>query len=182
ATLLNHVVFASPSNDAAKALLARTYDQLGYQAESGPWRDVYLTGAQELRHGIRHTSTTAGATDLLNNIPLDQFFTAMATRLNGPKADGDDMTINFVFTDVGQTFVVRLENAVLHHKEAAAEPHADATVRLTRGFWLKLITKQVSVKDLALSDEVHVEGSSLKLVSFFRLLDEPNENFAIVTP
>ena len=35
----------------AKALLAAAYDQLGYQAESGPWRDVYLTGALELRQG-----------------------------------------------------------------------------------------------------------------------------------
>ncbi len=51
AELLNHVVFAEPGNDNAKQLLARVYDQLGYQAESAPWRDFYLTGAYELRHG-----------------------------------------------------------------------------------------------------------------------------------
>ena len=61
----------------------------------------------------------------------------MATRLNGPKADGKQLTINFVFKDVGETIVVRVENAVLHHKEAAADPGADATVTLTRAFWLK---------------------------------------------
>jgi len=182
ATLLNHVVFADSGNDAAKGLLARTYDQLGYQAESGPWRDVYLSGAQELRHGIRPTVATAAATaDILNNIPLDKFFTAMATRLNGPKADGTELTINFVFKDVGTTVVVRLENAVLHHKEAVADPHADATVTVTRDFWLKLVTKQASIKDIVLSDDLQVEGSRLKLVSFFRLLDDPDPSFPIVT-
>lgn len=51
ATLLNHLVFAQPANTEAKALLARNFDQPGYQAESGPWRDIYLTGAKELRRG-----------------------------------------------------------------------------------------------------------------------------------
>jgi alkyl sulfatase BDS1-like metallo-beta-lactamase superfamily hydrolase len=52
AELLNHLVFAQSDNASAKALLANTYDQLGYQAESGPWRDVYLAAAYELRHGV----------------------------------------------------------------------------------------------------------------------------------
>ena len=52
ATLLDHLVFAQPDDKAASELLARVYDQLGYRAESGPWRDFYLTGAQELRHGV----------------------------------------------------------------------------------------------------------------------------------
>jgi alkyl sulfatase BDS1-like metallo-beta-lactamase superfamily hydrolase len=182
ATLLNHLVFVSPHNTAAKQLLAQVYDQLGYQAEAGPWRDIYLTGAQELRHGVHETDTLATAEDILNNIPLDQFFVAMATRLNGPKADGKDVTVNFVFRDVGKTFVVRVENAVLHHKETAADPNADATVTLTRPFWIKLVTKQTSAKDLFLSDELHVEGNRLKLLSFFSLLDDPDRDFAIVTP
>ncbi len=45
AEVLNHLVFAEPENEKAKALLAQTYDQLGYQSESGPWRNVYLTAA-----------------------------------------------------------------------------------------------------------------------------------------
>ena len=50
--MLKHVVFANPNNKAAKDLLADTYEQLGYQAESGPWRWVYLQGAYELRNGV----------------------------------------------------------------------------------------------------------------------------------
>jgi alkyl sulfatase BDS1-like metallo-beta-lactamase superfamily hydrolase len=175
-------VFAAPGNNAAKDLLARAYDQLGYQAESGPWRDVYLTGAQELRHGVRPTGTLAGAADILNNIPLDQFFTAMATRLNGTRANGKEITVNFVFKDVGATIVVRLENAVLHHKETKEDPHADATLTLTRPFWVKLVTKQASIKDLVFSDDLHVAGSRMKLFTLFSLFDDPDGNFPIVTP
>jgi len=182
ATLLNQLIFADPGNTKAKDALARAYDQLGYRAESGPWRDVYLTGAQELRHGVHGRDLTGAAGDIMQNIPLDLFFTAMATRLNGPAADGKDMTFNFVFKDVGKTFVLHLENAVLHHREATADPHADATVTLTRDFWFKLLTKQVSIPDLLLSDDLQVVGSRLQLVGFFRLLDDPNPAFPIVTP
>ena len=182
ATLLDHLVFAEPGNDKAKGLLARTYDQLGYRAEAGPWRDVYLTGAQELRHGVQQRDLLGVAGDIMKNIPLDMYFAAMATRLDGPRADGKEMTFNFVFKDVGKTIVVRLQNAVLHHKEAPAAPHADATVTLTRDFWLKLVTKQASIKDLVFSNDLDVDGSRLTLLSFFRLLDDPDGNFAIVTP
>ncbi len=50
--VLKHVVFANPDNADAKNLLADSYEQLGYQAESGPWRSVYLQGAYELRNGV----------------------------------------------------------------------------------------------------------------------------------
>ena len=52
AELMKHAVFANPSNTEAKNLLADAYEQLGYQAESGPWRSVYLQGAFELRNGV----------------------------------------------------------------------------------------------------------------------------------
>jgi alkyl sulfatase BDS1-like metallo-beta-lactamase superfamily hydrolase len=181
ATLLDHVVMAAPGHAAATDLLARTYDQLGYQAESGPWRDVYLSGAQELRHGVRPRDLIAGAENILDTIPLDLFFAAMATRVNGPEADGEDLTVNFVFTDVEQTFVLRLHNAVLHHREAPPDPHAAATVRLTRATWLGLVTRRLSIPTLLVSDDFTVEGSRLKLLSFFRMLDEPNVDFPIVT-
>ena len=131
---------------------------------------------------MRRARTLPGALDILNNIPLDLFFTAMATRLNGASAEGKEITVNFVFKDVGTTIVVRLENAVLHHKQTAEDPHADVTVTLTRAFWIKLVTKQTSLKDLFSSDDLHVEGDRIKLFSLFSMFDAPDENFPIVTP
>lgn len=49
---MSKVVFADPNNQQARNLEADALEQLGYQAESGPWRNFYLTGAQELRNGV----------------------------------------------------------------------------------------------------------------------------------
>ncbi|MEX2207717.1 MAG: alkyl sulfatase dimerization domain-containing protein [Myxococcota bacterium] len=183
ATLLDHLVFAAPSDAEAKELLARAYDQLGYVAESGPWRSVYLTGAWELRHGApTQAAGVANAMGLLRAVPLEYFFTAMATRVNGTDAAGKPMTLNFTFTDVGETHVLALENGVLQHRKADADPKADVTVKLTRDFFLRLTTGQAGLRDLIFSDDLNVEGSRMQLLSFFSLLERPDGLFPIVTP
>jgi alkyl sulfatase BDS1-like metallo-beta-lactamase superfamily hydrolase len=184
AELLNHLVFAEPDNAAARELLASTYDQLGYRAESGPWRDVYLTAAYELRHGTQGPPLDPkSAGGLLRHLPADRFFTAMATRLNGPDAEGKELKINFVFTDLGETHLVTLENSVLHHRrQDAADPDANATMRLTRDFLVRMVTGEAGLRDMIFSGEVDVEGSRLDLLSFFSLLDRPDGAFPIVTP
>jgi alkyl sulfatase BDS1-like metallo-beta-lactamase superfamily hydrolase len=183
AMVMNHVVFADPDDGEARELLARAYDQLGYQAESGPWRDVYLSGAHELRHGVTAPAVeTAGIMGLLRHLPLDRFFDAMAARVIGPKAEGKDVVLNFVFTDLGVTHVLELSNGVLHHREREADPAAGATVRLTHEFLLRLSTGQAGLRELVFSDDLHVEGSRVALLEFFTLLDRPDGRFPIVTP
>jgi alkyl sulfatase BDS1-like metallo-beta-lactamase superfamily hydrolase len=183
ATLLNHVVFAEPANAAAKALLASVYDQLGFRAESGPWRDVYLTGAYELRNGAQGSALDPRrAVGLLRNTSVEQFLDSMSVRLDGPGADGKRLKFNFVFTDVGETHVLEVENAVLHHRQAEPVADADATVRLTRDLLVRLGIGDAGVKELVMSDAFDVEGSRLKLLSFLSLLDKPDGQFAIVTP
>lgn len=184
ATLLDHLVFAAPDDREARELLAASYDQLGYRAESGPWRDVYLSGAYELRHGAPETPAVdlAGALDLLRETPLDAMFAALAVRLDGPQAEGRRHTFNFVFTDVGETHVLEVENAVLRHRRDEPAPGADATVRLTRELWLRLATGQAGLRELVFSDELAVEGSRLELLRFLGLFGRPSGAFPIVTP
>jgi alkyl sulfatase BDS1-like metallo-beta-lactamase superfamily hydrolase len=183
ATLLDHLVFAEPANMRARELLARVYEQLGYQAESGPWRDVYLTGALELRAGVQGTNADPRrAVGLLRSTPVEQFLDSMTVRIDGPAADGKRFKFNFVFTDVGETHVLELENAVLHHQQAQPAVDADATVRLTRDLLLRLGIGDAGLKELVMSDELQVDGSRLKLLSFLSLLDKPDGRFAIVTP
>lgn len=183
ATLLDHLVFAEPANERAKELLARVYEQLGYQAESAPWRDVYLTGALELRSGGQGSAADPRrALGLLRSTPVERFLDSMTVRIDGPAADGKRFKFNFVFTDVGETHVLELGNGVLHHRQAEPAADADATVRLTRDLLLRLGIGDVGLKELVMSDELQVDGSRLKLLSFLSLLDRPDGRFAIVTP
>jgi alkyl sulfatase BDS1-like metallo-beta-lactamase superfamily hydrolase len=124
----------------------------------------------------------ASARGLLEHLPLDLFFAAMATRLDGPGAAGKRLVINFVFTDLGETFVLTLENAVLHHERREADPGAGVTLRLTKDFFLDLTTGQAGLRDMIFSDDLEVDGSRTELLSFFSLLDQPDGRFAIVTP
>jgi alkyl sulfatase BDS1-like metallo-beta-lactamase superfamily hydrolase len=183
ATMLDHLVFAEPGNTAARDLLARTYEQLGYQAESGPWRDEYLSGAQELRHGIQGDplDPAAGA-NLLALLPPELFFVAMATRLNGPEAADERLVLNVTFSDLGETWVLALQNGVLHHERSAPRPDAAASVTLTRPLLVRLVTGQAGLRALLFSDELAVSGSRTKLLAFLRLLDRPDGSFPIVTP
>jgi len=183
AMLLNQLVFAEPENKDASEALAGVYDQLGYQAESGPWRDVYLTGALELRRGVQGGGPNiAAAAGLLSHLPAGEFFDSLATRLDAAKADGKQVAINFIFSDLGETHVVTIENAVLHHRQRDADPAAAATVRLTRDFLVQLATGQAGLREMIFSDDLAVTGSRLELLSFFSLFDKSDGHFPIVTP
>lgn len=59
AEVTNTIVFADPANTDARLLCADALEQLGYQAESGPWRNEYLTAAQELRYGNANFTESA---------------------------------------------------------------------------------------------------------------------------
>jgi len=183
AMLLNHLVFAQPEHQSGRELLARVYDQLGYQAEAAPWRDFYLTGAQELRQGVGGTTMRlSNSGDLLRHMPLARFFDSMAARIIGPKAARTKMKINFQFTDSGDSFVLTLENGVLHTKQRRPDPKADVTVRITRDLLVRLITKETGLAAAITSSDLSVEGSKTTLMGFFSLLDQPEGRFAIVTP
>jgi alkyl sulfatase BDS1-like metallo-beta-lactamase superfamily hydrolase len=183
AELLNHLVYAEPGNARAKALLARTYDQLGYQSESAPWRDVYLSGAYELRHGGPEKGVDISLfEDVLRQTPVAYFFDTMAVRLNGPDAEGKSITVKIVFTDIGESYELSLDNSVLHHKTVASNSRADATLSVTYGLFIRMLIGQAGMKDTLFSDELQVEGSKIDLVRFFSLFDKPTGTFNIVTP
>ena len=183
AEVLNHLVFAEPDNVKAKTLLANTYDQLGYQAESGVWRNAYLMGAHELRHGAPDKGVDiAGFYDVLKQTPLSRFFDSMAVRLDGPAAEGENFVVNIVFKDINESYVLTVENSVLHHKKAEPDPDADATLTLTHDLFLKMAIGRAGVKDTIFSDDLETSGSRIDLVRFFLLFDKPKGVFNIVTP
>ena len=181
AELLNHAVLGDPSSKAAKALLAQTYEQMGYGSEAATWRNAYLTGAQELRNGPPAKGVSKAAViDLLLQTPTERFLEAMAASLDGPAAAGKDYKINLVLTDRQENYVLWLENAVLHFKPGQASD-ANATLALTKPILVKMIAGTAGVKDTLLSDDLRVTGSRVDLVRFFGLLDKAAGVFPVVT-
>ena len=116
AEAVNHVVFADPANQEARDLLADCFEQLGYQAEAGTWRNIYLTGAQELRDGIRKVAApTAVSPELLAALPIEMIFDYLGVMLEGPKAAGKTITINLDLTDTRRQYVLQVKNSVLNN-------------------------------------------------------------------
>jgi alkyl sulfatase BDS1-like metallo-beta-lactamase superfamily hydrolase len=183
AEVVNHVVFANPSNQAAKNLQADALEQLGYQAESGPWRNFYLTGAKELREGVMKLPTPDTASpDTVRAMDLDLFFDFLAMRLNGPKAEDKRLSLNFDFTDLKQKYSVEMENGVLNHTEGVVAKDADATVTLTRDTLNKIVLKETSLKDALASGDIKVDGTQGKLEELVSYMDDFDFWFNIVTP
>jgi alkyl sulfatase BDS1-like metallo-beta-lactamase superfamily hydrolase len=183
AELLNHAVFGDPSSKAAKELLAKTYEQMGYMAEAATWRNAYLTGAQELRNGAPEKGVSkALLMDMLLQTPTERFLEAMAANLNGPNAEGKDFKVNLVLTDQKESYVLWIENAVLHFRSAPPASDAHATLSLTREIFVKMIAGTAGVKDTIMSDDLKVTGSKIDLVRFFSLIDKADGKFPVVTP
>ena len=181
AELLNHVVMADASNKAAKELLAKSYEQMGYSAESATWRNAYLSGAQELRIGAPAKGMSkAGAIDLLLQTPMERFLEAMAASLDGPAAEGKNYRINLVLSDQKESYALWVENAVLHFKRGQ-HPQAHATLTLTKPLFVKIIAGSAGMQDTLLSDELKLSGSKVDLVRFFGLIEKAPGSFGIVS-
>ena len=183
AEVVNHVVFADPHNRKARHLQADALEQMGYQAESGPWRNFYLSGAQELRKGVEKPITPTAATlSCVEAMPLDMFFDLLASRLNGPKAEGKIITINWVFTDTNEKYALYLENSTLNHTANKQAKNADATITLTRDALNKIVIKETTFGKEEKAGNLKIEGSKLKVDELFLLMDKFDFWFNIVTP
>jgi alkyl sulfatase BDS1-like metallo-beta-lactamase superfamily hydrolase len=183
AEVVKHVVFADPEHEAARELLADAFEQLGYQSEAGPWRNFYLTGAKELREGVKQLpAPNTASPDSVRAMSLDLFFDYLGVRLNGPKAAGKKISINLNFTDTGEKDVIILKNAALNHSPNRQDPSADATLTLTRTALNNIILQESTLNEEIKNGEVQVVGSLDKVQELVSLLDSFEFWFNIVTP
>jgi alkyl sulfatase BDS1-like metallo-beta-lactamase superfamily hydrolase len=160
AEVVKHVVFAEPDHAAGKELLADAFEQLGYQAETGPWRNFYLTGAKELRDGVVQLPTPNTASP------------------DSARA----ITINVSITDTGDRAVMFVANGSLNHSTGHQATDADATLTMTRpaldGIILDTTDLTASIADGA----VGVAGDPDTVQHLLALLDTFELWFNIVTP
>jgi alkyl sulfatase BDS1-like metallo-beta-lactamase superfamily hydrolase len=182
AEAMKQVVFADPNNKDAKELLADAYEQMGYQAESGPWRSIYLQGAFELRNGVPSAGgTNVASPDTIKAMPPEMTFDYFAVRLNGEKAWGKKLTLNIDFTDLGQSYSLLVENGVLNHAKRPA-PNADAKITLSKSTLDRIQLGEITAEQAIASGEMKLEGKREAFADFVGMLDRFPFWFNIVTP
>ena len=152
AELLNHLVFADPANEAARLLQADTFEQLGYQSESGPWRDSYLMGAMELRTGGKGLGIGGGRA-ITDQLDVDMLVDLIGIRLQSENVEGAAFAINWHFIDVDEQHVIGLENCAVHHRAGVTIAGA-ATVSCTKADLARLIKGEIDVDGFLELDRV----------------------------
>ena len=182
AEVVNHVIFADPENEEAKALQADALEQLGYQSESGPWRNFYLSAASELRHGVRDLPTPQTASpDNVKAMSMELFIDYLGVRLNGARAGDRRLTLALGMPDKDEEWTLMVRHGALTHRTGLA-PDADVTVIINRSDFDKVMLQITPLPDLIAAGEAKLEGDPQALVEFIGLLDEFEFWFNIVTP
>jgi len=185
AELASHAVFAEPENRQARELNAQALEQLGYQAESAVWRNLYLVGAHELRHGGPAPPPPGrrrvASADVARALTIEQLWDAIGIRLDGPRAWEAQLSLGWRFTDVEEEWTVRVRNGALSALPRLAAD-AQATVTLTRAAFDAILLGEGDLAALFADGQIAVEGDGGKLGELFALLDEGDPAFAIVTP
>jgi alkyl sulfatase BDS1-like metallo-beta-lactamase superfamily hydrolase len=183
AQAVSHLVFADPDNQAARALLADTFEQLGYAAESATWRNAYLFGAQELRQGMpKAPPRPPMPRETLAALRTAQLWDVLGVRLNGPRAEGKHIVLNWNFSDTGETFILTLENCALTYVEGAQASNADASFTLARATLDEVIAKQTNFPEAVAGGRIKCSGNAMRLGELMELMDEFPRMFEIVEP
>ncbi len=182
AEVVNHVVFAEPDNEAARALQADALEQLGYQSESGPWRNFYLSGATELRNGVLDLPAPSTASpDNVTAMTTELFWDFLGMRLNGAAAGDRRLTLVCELPDVGETWTLMMRHGTLSHR-AGADEGADATVTIDRADLNRVILGETDMEALVVAGTAKVDGDAGALRDLLGLLDDFDFWFNIVTP
>lgn len=134
AEVTNTIVFADPNHQAARLLCADALEQLGYQAESGTWRNAYLSGAKELRTGNASGSTkqAKAGSDMQMNMTASNIFDYMGILLDKQAMSPYDFTVNITLADTKQQFMLRFKNGVLLQFENAKDQNAALSITTAR--------------------------------------------------
>ncbi|KAL5050878.1 alkyl sulfatase dimerization-domain-containing protein [Aspergillus fruticulosus] len=181
AELLNYAVFYNPDNSVARNLLADTYEQLGYGAENGTWRNFFISGATELRNGNFGTPTQTASADVIGQLTPEMLFDSLAVQINGPEAWDKKLFIDAVVTDMDTTYHLWLSNGALIYSTAPQAAGVDVTLTGTAKQLTALAVYGPDSEALEKAG-IQIEGNKSALDTLSSLLDPGDTNFNIVTP
>lgn len=176
AELLKHVIAAFPDDRGAKLLQGDVFEQLGYQAESGPWRNFYLLAAAELRGTAQPVGTfQASNAEMSFGMNLAMLLDFVAIRLNGPRASGQRIVFAVRATDRDDAVTVTVERGVLRHEPGA---HTASALSAPHAVLARLSLGSLTL-DGALTEGARITGDETALRQLFSLLDDFAGDFAV---
>ena len=181
ATLLNHVVFADETNRSAREMLAGIYTTLGFQSEAGTWRNIYLTGAQELRSGPVNLPAGGLNPDVLQATTTSMLLDFAAVRVNPEKA-ARSFKINIELADRKEKHLITVGNGVLIHEEGVSDPAAGVTLRMKRPDLLMTLFIGMPFAPRVESGDIVIEGDAELYAALVGLIEPLTPNFPVVTP
>ena len=183
AEIMSEVVFANAANQEARHLAADAMEQLGYQSESATWRNAYLQGADELRRGLPQSLGRAPVSaDVIQALTAPLFFDYLGVRLNGPRAAGKRMVINWIFSDLEECYALNLDNCALTYLANHTAEDADVSITLERPALSRFLLRQLTLADAISSGAFAIDGDAGKLGELFELIDDFPFLFEILEP
>jgi len=187
AELVNHLVFADPTNTEARALQADLLEQLGYQSESSTFRNAYLMGAQELRHGTPDLpASPARARGILVAMTVEQIFDTISVRLKSEEVGGLSLKLNWTFPDMAGTadekWVLALSHRTLYGVQGRHDSEAVASITINRSLLIDILTQQTTFVDQITAGNITLDGDGAALLNIFGNIDTNAPGFAIVEP
>jgi alkyl sulfatase BDS1-like metallo-beta-lactamase superfamily hydrolase len=178
AELLNRAVFADAKDTASRKLLVQAYEQLAWQSENAPWRNMYLTAAKVLQEGFKFEARPSPLADAISTADL---FDVIAVRLDAEKAEGVKLKLGFNFTDRKEQVYVTVENGVLLHQETPPPGPVDATLTISRKDFVDGVTRGASLALKVLTGVAKIDGDISAFRTFGGLFDPPKPDFPIIS-
>jgi alkyl sulfatase BDS1-like metallo-beta-lactamase superfamily hydrolase len=181
--VLMQVVYADPSNMAARNLMADASEQLGYQTEAGTWRGWYLSAAKDLREGVKPLQVVNFASpDTVAAMPLELFFDYLSIRLDGPRAEGKTIKLNLNLPDTKDKYLLEVQYGVLQYHKGQQAKNADASLTLDRTTLNQIIGGNLKVEQGITSGKIRLDGEPKKFEEFVGLLDTFDPWYQVVMP
>lgn len=183
AEVLNHLVFAEPANAPARAALASAYEQLGYQAESGAWRNYYLAGAATLRGTARASGlTSVQSRAYIEGIPTEALFDAIATRFDADKGKSLRGQFQFILPDRGEQVAIEVGGGVEFPRYGSRFAAPTATITIDRAALDDVTLGAATFPQLVQSGRVQIAGDVAAFGQWFALHPPYDPRFAVVEP
>lgn len=183
AEVTNVLVFADPENTAARLLCANALEQLGYQSESGAWRNAYLTAALELRYGNSVASHKQSSTN--SEVALEwtskMIIDCMSILLDKQALASYDFTMNVNLIDTQEKYILRIKNGVLLVYENNWADKADVSIICPKNALLLVMSNSME----SLQSASKIEGNKDLLTLFMNNLNQYDltiADFNIIEP